>query len=543
MIYRPLVALAFTLCACANGNQRVPIRALHTVQEPPTEKTADPTPKAKGTTLVGRIFLEDLTPATNAVFTLSITQRTQRSSRTRGWGSSTDGHSRFEYQLTTAAPEDGSLYIRISGVGGSGDAFEFAAPQYAIVDLTERLAPGIVDLGDIVLATPTANTLMGRLDDRALVEHYRASQAIKRLNGAYSRRVESALLEMGRRGGEFWTEFLRSEVEQVRAKEEWRIGDLEILTCLRMAEGKRPPLEVQVEGPRELTCEFPDLPTLDCSLVNADEDEESFSMSIGGDYRSGRFARCRIDVIGPEGSPIQPLASPGFMGGGMFQTKVVEPGMGYKFSVQIGSFVDLPSPGSYRLRIQYHDQETIDSETSVEGLVVHQSEEFTLDVFARPVEISRGEYQSIQAHIEALNVMAPVLLVSGHWTDELDFRRDPSSPADHLFHAGYRAVPALIEALSAPKGREPNSYDLRRRAWILGMLWNITGVQNPTGGIGFSALGDYQWERNWPTVDSKARTAMSQFGDQSNPIHREGQDPLVEKWRSMAPFFPVEFLD
>jgi hypothetical protein len=410
----------------------------------------------------------------------------------------------------------------------------------AILDLSAELPPGEHDLGDIVLAPPGSDAVVRRLDDPALEARYRDALRFRDANGRYQRLVETCLLEMARRGGGRWVAFLRAELTRIRSGDDPRRTlfeedlDLEYLTVLRRAEGRPDPLAIRIEGTTHEGT-YPDVPVLVCKATNVDR--KPFTITEGGSYRSGRFARIRVEAIAPDERLLPPTPSPFSFGGGMSRSRTLRPGGSVRFDVPIGYYVVFPGPGEYRVRIQYHDQRNIDSDPSGEGWIVSTSPTVTVRMKARPLKLTHRRLDEMAAWIDEIDTSRPVPIVDEPWRPGMAFPEgEPAAPEDRLFRAGWDAVPALLRKL------DDETSDPRRRAWILAMLWNLTGLHPPAADEHLGAVGSCLLLQRWPS-SAGGEGSEKPYGVRAGPTVPESQKKLVDLWRASAAWFDVEIVD
>ncbi|MCC6409001.1 MAG: hypothetical protein IT453_17705 [Planctomycetes bacterium] len=193
----------------------------------------------------------------------------------------------------------------------------------------------------------------------------------------------------------------------------------------------------------------------------------------------------------------------------------------------LGQYVAWPHAGDYRVKLLYHDETDIADDASVAGRILSSSPEFTVRVLPRKLEVTKAELARLRQCIGELDVDAAVTLVSGHWHEELRFEREPATAEDHLFRGGWTSVVVLLDALR-DQGLEP-----KRRAVVLGMLWNIVGLHNPTSSVHAGALGAYRWLATWPGAIQPARRSMAEFGDQRGELDLAAQRKLSELWLAL----------
>jgi hypothetical protein len=280
---------------------------------------------------------------------------------------------------------------------------------------------------------------------------------------------------------------------------------------------------IQPESVLEAT--FPDTPVVVFTLKNVDVGAESFGVTAGGSYRSGRFARCNVQALAPGGETLPPREWHTGMGGGMSNTETLAPGESLDGALALGDYVTLAQPGAYRVRIRYHDQDDIDSLADLRGRIVSTSEEFRVQIRPRRIEITQARLDELRGWIRAIDAQKTVPLVSGHWHPGMGFDGAAVEPEDELFRAGWEAVPALYAAMQ-DEATEPE-----RRAWVFGMLWNILGIENPGDEENVRALGKILWIGKWPTSAEDAPLNFGEFGDWSpTSIDPRAQDALAGQW-------------
>jgi len=406
------------------------------------------------------------------------------------------------------------------------------------LDLPDEFASGQLDLGELMLAPPGSPQRFAREDDAALERRYEELLARMRKE-SYSRRdaLELLLCEFVRRGGPRWERYLAAKLREIRdpANEALRggAGELELLTALRRVQGKADPLAVVIEPESVLEATFPDTPVVAFTLKNVDVGAESFGVTEGGSYRSGRFARCNVLAVAPGGETLPPREWDSGMGGGMSSHETLASGDSMDGALPLGDYVTLAQPGATRVRIRYHDKEDIDSVADLRGRIVSTSEEFRVQIRPRRIELTQARLDELCGWIRAIDAQKTVVLISGHWHPGMGFSGAAVEPEDKLFRAGWEAVPALYAVLQ-DKGTEPE-----RRAWVFGMLWNILGIENPNIG----ALGKLRWIGKWPTSTEDAPMNFGEFGDWSpTSIDPEAQDALAGLWAGWQGLIEVEIV-
>ena len=150
-------------------------------------------------------------------------------------------------------------------------------------------------------------------------------------------RLEFMLTEAIRRGGKDWSRSIvdrwkveprtgsdakdESAAEDIPNAERANHPSVEWLTTVRRLEGKPDPLQVLVIGKRKIRCSLGSFPRLFVALTNLDADQTEVQFTAGGDYRSGRQARWRLEITNSEGKvpPERGYHEAVILGGGIFQ--------------------------------------------------------------------------------------------------------------------------------------------------------------------------------------------------------------------------------
>ena len=151
-----------------------------------------------------------------------------------------------------------------------------------------------------------------------------------------------------------------------------------LLTTLRRAQQKPDPVEVQlrlttesktVAGRLEFT------PQILANLKNVDP--LPIALTNGGDYRSGRQTRWRVELTNEKGERLPDSNFPTFgMGGGISSFGSVQPDKlisDHGYSLDPRSYVSLPPSGRYQLQVVYSEEE-IAAEPDLAGLIVWRSQ-------------------------------------------------------------------------------------------------------------------------------------------------------------------------
>jgi hypothetical protein len=351
--------------------------------------------------------------------------------------------------------------------------------------------------------------------------------------GEGERTLDDCLREALRRGGKEWEDFLAGE-----ARAGGESPQLVLLTALRRLKGRPDPVDVAVEGEREIVLAWPVEHTLRVALRLAGGEPGPVAFLEGGDYRSGRQERFRIEARDSSGNAIAPRERPSGRGGGLSVYGELTPGRAWKTGLDLASHVHLSAPGAYRVRIQYHDRSWISDVADVSRCILCESPEITIRVEPRTVPLSAAERTEIAGWIEALDAAEPLKVLEGPYTEQSHDFIPPGSPAGKVLAAGWKSVPGLVEAA----GKE--DLDPRKRAWLLSLLFTVTGLHDPRD---LDALGPHQYRnRGWAVAagfDEPELRGFGGFGEGSaigGSIDLAGQRRLAERWRETLELVRVD---
>lgn len=415
-----------------------------------------------------------------------------------GWssrGAETDAEGRFFIELPDEAMTARGLHLEITlpDPSATGEERNLRARRFRM-SIEHLRTPGTHDLGNVQVEIP----FFARLDTGPVLTDDDLERELLRILtsnptwGMDSRLLEACLREMIDRGGDRFRDLVREQWTMVRADgEEGRrpYVAIPLLTALRRLEGKADPLGLEVAGTREFVLPFPELPVLKIALRNQDVEGEAVMVSEGGNYRSGRFTRCRIDGHDPQGNPLPVFDPQEVLGGGFYHRGRLPAGVALDFDVPFSSFTRLESPGEHEFRVQYHDEFRIAHRRDVDRLIVVTSDPIRLRWEARTVRISEERERKIFERIAELDGLERVLLVSFPYSEGATptFRKE--TPATRILAEGFDAVPVLLAAL------ENSACSAHRRAWILALLFDLTGVLDPRDVPG--VIGAFKTEPGW----------------------------------------------
>lgn len=256
-------------------------------------------------------------------------------------------------------------------------------------------------------------------------------------------------------------------------------------TAIRRLQKKPDPLEVIVDGgEKPISALTRKSAVLKVRLRNSDIEKNTFAITHGGDYRSGRHARWRIHVVDANGKLLQCRPRRHGMGGGMYSQRFLEFGDEIEIQLLVSNYVYIQSPGTYKLTVLYHDSECIADFTSeqVSRGLCYQSKPITLEVKKGPfidIELAPNSDAKTRTLLSEIDDEATIKFALPMYTEQWHSFISPESAHGQLLMMGKQTVPALIEAL------DKDSIGLSRRSWILALLYSALPEErlNPIGGF------------------------------------------------------------
>lgn len=378
-------------------------------------------------------------------------------------------------------------------------------------------------------AEPVRHSLSSMVSDAGLCVAFDRASSLEERN--------RCLVKMVRRGSPLIIAFLSQRHREFRsATNDRRKGesrtDVELLTALCRAQGKPDPLPIVARAAgSELESVFPNLPTIDAALVNRDIQESPITFKEGGDYRSGRQERWRFEVRDSRGKvrPVRPRLSG--TGGGIYRVGTLQYGESWKTVLSMRKFMELP-PGDYTVVVEYHDEKTISDLPDTAGLIVCRSEPFKLHIQPRVIDLVNADHASAREAVALLGDTRRVGILEGPYGKDAHSFIPPDSAAGKLLALGWRAVPALLDAL------DEKELSSERRAWIFAMLFSITGCNDPRDRDGVLA-GFESREGTWVVTGSRGDTGgiagLGLGGSQSmsgGKFKAEAQTAFAKEWKA-----------
>jgi hypothetical protein len=275
------------------------------------------------------------------------------------------------------------------------------------------------------------------------------------------------------------------------------------------------------------------LPSIGVSLVNLDIEKVDVPFQPGGDYRSGRQARWRIEATDSKGKVFTRTDwEGGLMGGGLSSTGRLKFKEEMRNGLSLSQFVPTLVPGSYTIRIFYSDSVCIADTTCLDGLILCQSDVTKLIVDPPKLHLTPETRRAIERELAKIDGTGHLKIIAGTYGQWAHDFVAPDSPQAKILQMGMDAIPVLIDALDNPK------LDVHRRAEILSLLFSLTGENDPR---------DYPWviggysamSGPWSVRGEGFGAFMSGSEDVAaiQPINEESQKDFSLKWKPWREYF------
>lgn len=190
-------------------------------------------------------------------------------------------------------------------------------------------------------------------------------------------------------------------------------GDVELLTALRRAEGKPDPVRIEVAlTDRDQEGKPLPVPHIAAVVRNRDAERRAWSMHCGGDYRSGRLERWRVELTDERGERVLPSNFVSFHFGGIGTTQKIEFGESTKWNYVMDPrrYVGPPPTGRYQLQL-FHSNGDISDEYDTTGLIVWKSEPVWVDV----VNHDEATFDATLIRLGVTMLLALGALGIGYW--------------------------------------------------------------------------------------------------------------------------------
>jgi hypothetical protein len=354
---------------------------------------------------------------------------------------------------------------------------------------------------------------------------------------------ESMLAELATRGE---SRDARGYVEELWREETDPDRKWKFLTALRRLQKKRDPLELRIlKGRRRY--DFPEQPVLQVEIANVEP--EPVSMMSGGNYRSGRDEGFFVEIRDERGRRLANRRQISEWGGGLGGTLTLAPGETARVRVDTSRYVLINRPGEYSLRLHYVPGGELGGGdgSRLGGRIAVRSEVFRFSIRPRVVEAGAQKIDEARRLLAELDASRGIRMTEGMvGGEELEGFISPDSQEGRILALGYAAVPQMIAELRQ-RGLDP-----RKRAWILAMLFSVTGRNDPRGRMWAEAdvqdaLGRFECLEPSGSVEVPSRGGgcggffpggASRGG--SGRIDPEQQEKLARRWIDWREYLRVD---
>ncbi|HET6165138.1 MAG TPA: hypothetical protein VFG37_15820 [Planctomycetota bacterium] len=485
---------------------------------------------------VARILGEDGRPLAGTELYVSVHRFTENGSESESFSLTTDadGHARFTVtEKETSVDERTVLEIGVSGEDRSG-----AVPSQAITfEVSPLLTPGIHALGDLALHVPGSRKHLRTLSDEKLEQLFVDAREGRPFTSDAAHDADACLCEIVERGGKRWEKFLGELLASSTKQENERfdesdgtISDLRTLIALRRIQRKPEPIALEVEGAPRIETVFPEEPLIRYLVKNVDEDGATLALLTYELPKSGMNEYCHVEARTEPGDVV-PHHEQGLVGGGPGFQVNIPPKEARRSSVALEYFLHLPAAGDYRARLfhGFGNSRFAYVEDPHANWICAKSDEFTIRVLPRPIDLPRRERARLRERFDAIDLEQPVVVDwRGRWKAGDAYEGDAASPEDELFRAGWTSVPVLLDVL------EDAHATPRARAWALALLLDVTGLFGGEHQEHSDALGRHRTVFDWPTVQERPwqrrdRDSLTRVDGPEQPDVAQ-QAELIRSW-------------
>lgn len=322
--------------------------------------------------------------------------------------------------------------------------------------------------------------------------------------------------------------------------------NVELLTALRRIQKKRDPISIQLIAAKEVLALPGKLPTFSAKLKSVDVEKMPVWLSLGQDHHgTHREAQWRFEVKDAAGKVLPILENedkfPIRFHTGHRNIGWLKSGDYIDTYLRMGEFIHIPKPGEYTVTLLYHSQLPIADyrNTDLNELIVFRSQSIKLTVSKGPklpVKTGKGDRKKAAALISDLPGKGVVKVVGGVYHDgDFEFVK-PDSAAGKILTMNWRAVPALLDALSDAQ------ISRHQKAWVLSLLYTITAEEdlNPihsdalphhAGRAGKLNLGGVTILALPLNAAEAGKIELDESNSESGEVNGVAQDDLIKKWK------------
>ncbi len=414
-------------------------------------------------------------------------------------------------------------------------------PPYADCVLPASFVSGERDLGEQVLYAPGAPARFDRLSDAQLCVRYRAAlAAVQSTNLGRNEALEEVLCELVRRATPACETFVAERLALSRRNSfgfgfEGDLPSLALLTAVRRIQHAPDPVVIAADTEHTIESTFPRFPTVAFELRNVDSERESLSLISD-------FLRYGLDGVGPSDEPLQVSRCAPRCFGGHGTQETLAHGGSLPASLDVASWLNLDRPGTYRLRVSLLPDECFLLERDLRGRIALLSPELGIRLKPLILRLSHAEHEQHLDWLRAVDATKTVPLLNERSLavpvdpaarPASDWSQPADAPEERLYRAGFRALPALFDAL------DDAALDLPHRAWAVALLWNLTGV----GEAGREGIGPRHARSRWPSLRVDAPIVAEDSSHDSAPLDEARLLRTIERWRRYRAFVEVEWTD
>jgi hypothetical protein len=414
-------------------------------------------------------------------------------------------------------------------------------PPFAECALPANFVGGEWNLGEQVLHAPGSPARFAALSDEQLFARYRALlAAVLRTNEARNESLEELLCELVRRATPACASFAAERLALARREPDWAgfegdLPGLAWLVALRRIQQLPDPVAIAFDTEGTLESTFPCFPRVGFGLRNVDSEGLSLNLVQA-------LLRYGLDGVGPTGEPLQPsrCAPRAFSGGGTPVT--LDRGGSLSGSLAAATWLKLDRPGTYRLRVSLLPGQCDPNERDLRGRIALVSPELAVRLRPLKVRLSHAEHEQQLAWLRAIDATRTIPILTMPGPNEpadpalrpaSDWAKPAEAPDDRLYRTGFRALPALFDAL------DDATLDLPHRAWAVALLWDLTGVHE----AGSAGVGRKHVCPQWPTLRAEGPILASGSTYDSSPLDEARLERTLERWKRYRAFVEVEWTD
>jgi len=345
-------------------------------------------------------------------------------------------------------------------------------------------------------------------------------------SGESGRAFDRCLCEVLKRGGKEWDSLL-SEFWDSRPARGGMFTEAVLRTALCRVRKKPDPIEIRVLDGDEVRVTMPSWPRFRVSLANTDPDGIPIYAILGRRHMMGRWEEWRMVVTREDGAnlPWKAESKMGVMVLDEPEPVQLKKDKEFRTVLRLYPYVQLSAPGRYTVRLQYHSAALpIAGLKDVSGLILCESKPFRLIVEGPTIKMTKKEVATARKAAADLKGTGPAKLLLARYGPAHASFAPADSPEGKLLALGWKAVPEMIASLDAPE------LTVDKRAWILGLLFSVTGLNDPR--LDDGVLGDFSY-RTASGPQSRPGGGGGLLGGSGSGSHT-GRKIVPEKQRAFA---------